>query len=149
MDVTSVETPSERDLMDFVGTKKTTMSQLLMVLRKEQDQRGQLTAFWQHLYYEFKRDKQVARTFNHLLVSLVKKNLPKPLKPEIATDLYGKDLYLSVSRLEAFYADHYGHFLTYGLKLKDRDVFELSPAGTGEFFHDALDHLFKIVIQKI
>lgn len=148
MDVTSVETPSERDLMDFVGTKKTTMSQLLMVLRKEQDQRGQLTAFWQHLYYEFKRDKQVARTFNHLLVSLVKKNLPKPLKPEIATDLYGKDLYLSVSRLEAFYADHYGHFLTYGLKLKDRDVFELSPAGTGEFFHDALDHLFKIVIQK-
>ncbi|WP_407370633.1 PD-(D/E)XK nuclease family protein [Carnobacterium sp.] len=148
MDVTSLENPSDKELMDFVGTKKTTISQLLMILRKEQDQKGQLSLFWQNLYTFFKRDKQVARDFNHLLVSLVKKNLPVPLKSTIATDLYGKDLYLSVSRLEAFYADHYGHFLTYGLKLKERDVFELSPAGTGEFFHDALDHLFKQIIQK-
>lgn len=148
MDVISLEHPSDKELLDFVGTKKTTISQLLMILRKEQDQKGQLNAFWQNLYYFFKRDKQVAQDFNHLLVSLVKKNLPKPLNSSIATDLYGKDLYLSVSRLEAFYADHYGHFLTYGLKLKDRDVFELSPAGTGEFFHDALDHLFKTIIQK-
>ncbi|WP_373471770.1 PD-(D/E)XK nuclease family protein [Carnobacterium alterfunditum] len=148
MDITSLENPSETELLHFVGTKKTTISQLLMVLRKEQDQKGQLNAFWQNLYIFFKRDKQVARDFNHLLVSLVKKNLPMPLKSSIATDLYGKDLYLSVSRLEAFYADHYGHFLTYGLKLKERDVFELSPAGTGEFFHDALDQLFKTIIQK-
>ncbi|MER2225466.1 MAG: PD-(D/E)XK nuclease family protein [Carnobacterium sp.] len=148
MDVTSLENPSDKELMDFIGTKKTTISQLLMILRKEQDQKGQLSLFWQNLYTFFKRDKQVARDFNHLLVSLVKKNLPIPLKSDIATDLYGKDLYLSVSRLEAFYADHYGHFLTYGLKLQERDVFELSPAGTGEFFHDALDHLFKQIIQK-
>ncbi|WP_407391047.1 helicase-exonuclease AddAB subunit AddB [Carnobacterium jeotgali] len=148
MDITSLETPTGNELLDFVGTKKTTISQLLMVLRKEQDQKGQLNAFWQNLYMFFKRDKQVARDFKHLLVSLVKKNVPMPLRNSIATDLYGKDLYLSVSRLEAFYADHYGHFLTYGLKLKERDVFELSPAGTGEFFHDALDHLFKTIIQK-
>ncbi|MER2175335.1 MAG: PD-(D/E)XK nuclease family protein [Carnobacterium sp.] len=148
MDVTSLENPSDKELLDFVGTKKTTISQLLMILRKEQDQKGQLSLFWQNLYTFFKRDKQVARDFNHLLVSLVKKNLPVPLKSTIATDLYGKDLYLSVSRLEAFYADHYGHFLTYGLKLQERDIFELSPAGTGEFFHDALDHLFKQIIQK-
>lgn len=148
MGVTSLENPSDKELLDFVGTKKTTISQLLMILRKEQDQKGQLSVFWQNLYSFFKRDKQVARDFNHLLVSLVKKNLPVPLRSTIATDLYGKDLYLSVSRLEAFYADHYGHFLTYGLKLQERDVFELSPAGTGEFFHDALDHLFKQVIQK-
>lgn len=147
-EVTSLENPTSAELLDFIGTRRSTMSQLLLVLRKEQDQKGQLDPFWIGIYRYFKRHKTISATFNHLLVSLVKKNIPHPLKKEIATALYGNDLYLSVSRLETFYADHYAHFLQYGLRLKERNVFGLSPAGTGEFFHDALDQLFKSLLSR-
>ena len=55
----------------------------------------------------------------------------------VAEQLYGKELYLSVSQLERYYEDPYSHFLQYGLKLKERAKYELSAAGTGEFFHEA------------
>lgn len=147
-EISSLEHPTQRETLSFVGTKKSTMSQLLLILRKEQDQKGQLSPFWTGIYHYFKRDKYLAPVFHHLLTSLVKKNIPHPLKSEIATDLYGKDLYLSVSRLETFYADPFNHFLQYGLRLKERDRFGLSPAGTGEFFHDALDQLFKSLLTR-
>ncbi|QQP71349.1 PD-(D/E)XK nuclease family protein [Carnobacterium sp. CS13] len=147
-EASSLSSPANAELLDFIGTQRSTLSQLLLVLRKEQDQKGQLSPFWMGLYQYFKRTKAIAPTFNHLLVSLVKKNIPHPLKADIATALYGKDLYLSVSRLETFYADHYAHFLQYGLRLRERDVFGLSPAGTGEFFHDALDQLFKSLLSR-
>lgn len=145
-EIVSLENPSPKETMDFIGTKQSTMSQLLLILRKEQEKKGQLSPFWLGIYSYFKRDKNLTTVFHHLLNSLVKKNNPLPLKEEIATNLYGKDLYLSVSRLETFYADPYNHFLQYGLRLKERDRFGLSPAGTGEFFHDALDQLFKSLL---
>ncbi|SEK39478.1 DNA helicase/exodeoxyribonuclease V, subunit B [Carnobacterium iners] len=147
-EISSIENPTPKETLSFIGTKQSTMSQLLLVLRKEQDKKGELSPFWKGVYCYFKRDKNLALPFHHLLTSLVKKNIPHPLKSEIATSLYGKDLYLSVSRLETFYADPYNHFLQYGLKLKERDRFGLSPAGTGEFFHDALDQLFKSLLTR-
>src|SRR5699024_2427210 len=115
---------------------------------KEQDEKGQLHPVWVSLYQYFKRTKETSKKFYRLLDSLTRKNIPKPLKTEIAEKLYGKDLYLSVSQLESFYQDPYAHFLRYGLKLQERDQFELTSAGTGEFFHDALDLLFKSLINQ-
>lgn len=146
--IVSLTDPSNKEISDFIGSKQPAMSQLLMVLREEQERRAALKPFWFELYRYFKRDPETSLFFSRLLSSLVKKNIPKPVKPELAEELYGKDLHLSVSRLETFYSDHYAHFLTYGLKLKERDLFGLSPAGTGEFFHDALDQLFKLLIAE-
>src|SRR5699024_12391985 len=79
--------------------------------------------------------------------SLSHKNIPKPLPEDLAEELYGKELYLSVSQLETFYADPYSHFLIYGLRLKERQIQELSPIESGIFYHDALDLISRQIVS--
>ena len=76
------------------------------------------------------------------------KNVPAQLPPEIAEKLYGKNLYLSVSQLESYYLDSYSHFLQYGLRLKEREKYELTAAGTGEFYHEALENIVSLIREK-
>ena len=83
-----------------------------------------------------------------LLGSLSYRNVPTALTPDIVTQLYGNKISTSISKLEEYYANPYAYYLKYGLKLQERDVFELSPASTGEFFHATLDNLMKLVNQQ-
>ncbi|MGX7418762.1 helicase-exonuclease AddAB subunit AddB [Carnobacterium gallinarum] len=129
--------------MTFVGTQRSTLTQLLLVLRHQQEINGELPPLWSNLYRQMKQSAKTEGLFQRLLASLTHKNEPVQLKSELVKELYGTDLYTSVSRMENFYSCHFKHYATYGLGLKERDVFELSAAGTGEFFHDALDQLFK------
>src|SRR5699024_8732139 len=114
-----------------------TYGQMLISLRDAIDHQDTPAMFWLGLFKklyqpENSRQRRLINSLNH-------KNIPKPLPENLAEDLYGKDLYLSVSQLETFYADPYSHFLIYGLRLKERQIQELSPIESGIFYHDALD----------
>ena len=74
--------------------------------------------------------------------------LPQAIDPDLAKQLFGFHLNLSVSRVEQFYKDPYAHFLSYGLRLQERQVFEMDPAKMGDYFHQALDHLIQDLRQK-
>ncbi|MBC9784019.1 helicase-exonuclease AddAB subunit AddB [Heliobacterium chlorum] len=60
--------------------------------------------------------------------------LPKP----VSRRLYGAPLKASVSRVENFLACPFAHFVSYGLRLKERPVFRLQAPDLGQFFHAAL-----------
>lgn len=125
--------------LEFVGSKAQTFGQLLISLRYALDVRKEPSAFWVKVFEQLYNPKNYLE--NRVLKSLSHKNIPVPLPDKLAEELYGKDLYLSVSQLETFYADPFSHFLIYGLRLKERQIQELSPLETGNFFHDALDHI--------
>ncbi len=74
--------------------------------------------------------------------------LPENLQPETAQALFGKNLSASVSKIEEYYRDPYSHFLIYGLRLKEREMFEMSPIKTGDYFHESLDLLLAKVLEK-
>lgn len=57
---------------------------------------------------------------------------------EIARRLYGSVLYGSISRLEQYASCPYGHFLKYGLGLKEPKEYVLESADLGNIFHDVL-----------
>ena len=63
----------------------------------------------------------------------------KPVGAEVIRALYGKVLENSVTRLEQFSACAFGHFLQYGLKLKERSLGEFAPVDMGNMFHEALE----------
>lgn len=125
--------------LEYVGSKAQTFGQLLISLRHALDVKKEPSAFWVNVFEQLYNPKNYLE--NRMLKSLSHKNIPVPLTDKLAEELYGKDLYLSVSQLETFYADPYSHFLIYGLRLKERQIQELSPLETGNFFHDALDHI--------
>lgn len=132
--------------MTFIGSRKQTIGQLVTVLREGIDQDVLPHLFWLKLFEKMRDTDSYLE--NRVFSSLEHKNIPVPLTPDLAEDLYGKDLYLSVSQLESFYLDPYSHFLQYGLRLKERAVQELTPTETGNFYHDALDSIFKTIIER-
>lgn len=69
--------------------------------------------------------------------------LPQPL----ARQLYGKRLITSVSRLEQFARCPFAHYAQYGLRLKERSNYRLSPPDMGQFFHAVL-HDFAMVLRE-
>lgn len=133
-------------IMPFIGSRKQTIGQLNTILREGIDQDTLPNIFWLSLYEKL-RDKE-SFFENRVFNSLDHKNIPVPLTNDLAEQLYGKDLYLSVSQLESFYLDPYSHFLQYGLRLKERSIQELTPTETGNFFHDALDSIFKLIVSR-
>lgn len=70
------------------------------------------------------------------------------LTSELAKKLYGQALQASVSRLEQQAACAFSHFLRYGLKLEEREVFSFETADMGNLFHAALEKYFRRVREE-
>ncbi len=53
----------------------------------------------------------------------------------------------SVSRVETFYSCPYKHFLQYGLKLKERELFDIRPLDIGNVMHKVVEIFVKKLVQ--
>ncbi|ANK58848.1 ATP-dependent helicase [Loigolactobacillus backii] len=129
----------------YVGSKRSALTNLIQISRDAIAQKKELPVAWLYVYRRLRQDPNYQQLTAKLMASLNYRNIPVQLKPDIVTSLYGKSINTSISKLEEFYQNEYAYFLKYGLKLRERDVFELSPASTGEFYHMALDHLLRQV----
>ncbi|MGO4939039.1 PD-(D/E)XK nuclease family protein [Fundicoccus sp. Sow4_D5] len=91
------------------------------------------------------------RPLTELIEATFKFNqLPEDIDANIALELFGKNLNLSVSKIEQYYQDPYSHFLLHGLKLQERQLFELNPAKTGDYFHEFLDRFMQeLILQNL
>ncbi|MBN2137766.1 MAG: exodeoxyribonuclease V subunit gamma [Sedimentisphaerales bacterium] len=65
------------------------------------------------------------------------------LDEEIVTDLFGRQVSGSATRLSSFAACPYQHFARYVLALEERKEFKLEPLDLGNFYHRALDAVVK------
>lgn len=89
------------------------------------------------------------RTIYQLIDALLYTNpLPDYIQAETARALYGEQINLSISKLEQFYKDPYSHFLTYGLRIREREQFALTPAKTGDYMHEFLDQWMTLLNQN-
>ena len=61
--------------------------------------------------------------------------------PEAAEALFGKNMYMSASRVESFYKCPFSYFCRYGIKAMPRKVAELDPMQRGNIIHYALEKL--------
>ncbi|MHC5215146.1 PD-(D/E)XK nuclease family protein [Enterococcus sp. LJL128] len=133
--------------LSHVGTYRTLISDLTNLKRQKAENRLGLSGFWQMLERSLS-NQPLAPLAARIFESLSHTNRPENLGAELAEEVYGKHIHTSVSRIESFYRCQYQYFSRYGLKLRERDRFGLSPAATGEFFHEALDQLFKVLIKN-
>lgn len=136
------------DPIHFVGTKGQNIGQLVQLMREQFTSRKKMPLLWRYILSYLTKDSTVQNHLERVFASLKYKNIPAQLTPEIAEALYGKDLYLSVSQLESYYLDSYSHFLKYGLRIKEREKYELNNAGTGEFYHEALEQIVREVRKQ-
>lgn len=136
------------DITAYVGTYRSTLSHLVQASQHAKLTNANLSPAWNYIYQQLNQIPDYKLLANKLLGGLDYNNTPTPLNQEIVTGLYGEQINTSISKLEQFYSNPYEYFLRYGLKLKERDVFDLSPASTGQFYHESMDRLMRIVNEE-
>ena len=135
------------DPFNYVGSQRSLIRQLNTLYRETQVEHVPLPAAWRTLEQQLQRSEYQALA-EKVFSSQTYRNTPVSLPQQMAVDLYGQDLYSSISRMETFYQCEYRYFAQYGLRLQEREIYGLNPAVTGEFFHDALDQFLTLLIEK-
>lgn len=87
-------------------------------------------------YFNSKEYKQMLRS---LVEGAFYYNKEHGLSRYVANQLYGKELFGSVTRLERFASCAFAHFMAYGLGLREREEYKIQVPDIGNLFHMALD----------
>lgn len=107
-----------------------------------------IDSFWNDVYNWYATDEEWRGPLQRLLQGL---NFA-PSRARLATPtlnrLYGGTLKSSVSRLEKFRACPFAYFAAYGLKLKPRQIYEITPLERGDIFHQALAQIGRLAAER-
>ncbi|MDO4490666.1 MAG: helicase-exonuclease AddAB subunit AddB [Lachnospiraceae bacterium] len=121
-----------------LGRLETPEGRLQVLLSGFQDlERAVEDPVWKELYCWF-RDCTDQVAAERMLEAAFFKNEDTQIGKAIARAMYGDVLQGSVTRLEQFAACAYAHFLQFGLGLRERPVYEITPADFGNVLHDSL-----------
>ena len=128
-------------------TKQTTFEKLLENIRNFKDGK-EINPIWFDVYEYYKNDDLWKEKLNKSLLGLSYTNMPEKINEDLALKLYGKTLKTSVSKLEQYRSCPFSFFLKYGLKLSDKQDFNINALDTGSFMHDVIDEFFCIIREK-
>jgi len=70
------------------------------------------------------------------------------LSPQVSDELYGDMITGSITRLERYSQCAYAHFLQYGLKLSERETFEVQMFDIGNLYHSAIEKCFRDTLSQ-
>lgn len=133
--------------LHYVTNPKKTMSYLSIQLQNWK--RGYpIHDLWWDVYNWLVENDKWSIYGKRILGSLFYINNTKKLPPEISRELYGEDIKASVSRMELFQSCPYSQFISYGLRLEERQIFRLEAPDIGQLFHAALKMITEIIQQN-
>lgn len=90
-------------------------------------------------YHSYHDKEQYQDTVDQLVETAFYRYQDTPLSKLVTQTLYGTLLQNSVSRLEKYAACAYGHFLQYGLALRERADYSFEDVDMGNVFHGVLE----------
>ncbi|WKB35079.1 helicase-exonuclease AddAB subunit AddB [Terrilactibacillus sp. S3-3] len=126
----------ENEQIGFVVSPGKTLGYLSTQIREWR--RGYpISDLWWEAYNWFVQNQGWTTKAKRVLSALFYRN-EAALTAETARQLYGRTIQASVSRMEKFNACPFSQFVSYGLKLQEREVFQLAAPDIGQLFHSAL-----------
>lgn len=147
--VHSEEQELERKAEEQVTCPRPTLSRLAVELRQAVAGQAIAPGWWDVYNWYVRKEKwqePLARIVRGLFYRAEESRLPR----EIVRWLYGATgiLRASISRLEKFQACPFAHFLTYGLKLRERAEFQVGAPDLGQFFHAGLEQFYQLLQER-
>lgn len=130
---------------DLLETKEQGIDYLSELLTSEEkemhgEEIRQLVAFYE-------QSPDFREYFEKLWKQLVRGEAQTTIGAAAARAVYGEEGGYSVTRLEKYAACAYAHFLQYGLRLKEREIFEFAAVDMGKLLHSAVE-LFVGKVEK-
>ncbi|MGI6361382.1 MAG: helicase-exonuclease AddAB subunit AddB [Bacillota bacterium] len=105
-------------------------------------------AYWRDVYNYYLGRAEYADVLTLMLEGLFYLPGQKKLNKDSLQRLYGSKLRSSVSRLEKYRTCPLAYFAAYGLKLENRQLYQLSPLDRGKLFHEILAMIGKRINQE-
>ena len=110
--------------------------------RRERKEKAQMDSFLRYLAI-LSRDPTQQDRAEQLLKASFTKYEESLLSKAVASELYGARILGSITRLENYSQCAYQHFLRYGLRLQERESFDLQMYDIGNLYHGALEQSFR------
>lgn len=138
----------EATSLQQISTYEHLVGTLVSLQRQKRETQQPLLPFWEAMTALLQANSEKSAPMMRVFDSLTHRNVPAALTVETASQLYGQRIHTSVSKIESFFHCQYQYFSRFGLRLKERSLFQLTTAAMGEFFHAALDQFFKALLTK-
>lgn len=141
--------PSGDDDHEYLAHPAPALGYLAVGLRRILEGK-EINPFWRNVYNWYLSKEEWRQPLNRVVKGLFEENSQERLTVEQSRKLYGARqsgksyiLQTSVSRLEKQRSCPFSHFLTYGLRLKEREEYKLKAPDLGQFFHAALEGVYQ------
>lgn len=128
----------KRTGIDAINGPKDTFNELISNIRKSIEDNNSVDSLWINVYRWYKNNPSWSKKVETILKGFSYNNYIEILDKSKVRKLYGNHLNMSVSRLEKFSQCPFAYFVEYGLKVKDRRIYNLSSPDLGSFLHDIL-----------
>lgn len=100
---------------------------------------GEMSREWKELYSWYLEHEQYEKRVRGYVKTAYAGGMESRIGALAAGRLYGPQPIQSVTRLEQYSACAFAHFLSYGLRLKRREEYELLSMDLGNMFHSAME----------
>ena len=132
--------PAAMELLETAVQGLDYLTEKITAERKNQEELRQLIAWYE-------KTPEFQACFEKLWKQLVRGEAETSIGKAVAKAVYGEGNVYSVTRLEKYAACAYAHFLQYGLRLKEREVYEFAAVDMGKLLHGAVE-LFAGKVEK-
>ncbi|HEY4552362.1 MAG TPA: helicase-exonuclease AddAB subunit AddB [Bacillaceae bacterium] len=127
----------EEEQFDYISHPVSAISYLSGQLQRKK-RNYPMADFWWDVYGFYMDAPAWKPRAERILSSLFYQNRTRKLSESTTRELYGEEILASVSRMELFHGCPFSHFISHGLRLKEREIFKLEAPHIGDLFHAAL-----------
>ena len=103
---------------------------------------------WKALYRWFSGNEAWKEKCSEIIKGLGYTNQGGRLSGDRTAKLYGRPVFTSVSRMEAYASCPFLFYVKYGLKAKERRLFRFDPVDEGTFMHHMIDEFSRMLAAK-
>lgn len=142
----TVRQEEEAKHTEYLTTPEASMEFFLQGLKKMAE--GEGSKEWKELYSWYLQHEGFRQRVQEYVKVAFTGNVESRIAKAAASRLYGPQPVQSVTRLEQYSACAFAHFLTYGLRLKEREEYELLAMDLGNMFHSAMERYSKKLVEE-
>ena len=132
---------NNKNMYDNIVSPIPAFNQLILAMRKDFDNE-EIENYWNEIYTWFLNKEEYKEKIDNIFKGLHYSNLNNTVTRNKLRELYQNDnkkLMFSVSRIEQYAACPFSYFIMYGLKAKNRKIYEFTPPDLGSFVHEILE----------
>ncbi|NSW89199.1 MAG: helicase-exonuclease AddAB subunit AddB [Firmicutes bacterium] len=137
----------DKEELELISGRSPTYNELLSAMRKAMEGHD-IKSLWQDVYLWYVSRREWRDKCTAAQLALTYTNLVAPIEKEKVRKLYGNPVYSSVSRFEKYASCPFAYYIQYGLKAKERRIFNLTHPDIGTFLHGVLEEFSRYVAEN-